>query len=166
MTETGNHGHGASPIGDWLAEHWSEAGHAVEDLTARIAAGVRDGHLEHRDPPSLAAHIAAASQAPATQPVNLTAAAPAARTEENPVSLSEDLKAIVTRLDTLGEETVTKAEAIAANPETADVFTDLASLATMAGIPAGVIGQVGAGIKALAGLYAEPQPAAPAAPAQ
>lgn len=126
----------------------------VEQIFERLAAEFRE-HTPHHH---------GTSQAPAPQPVNLTAAAPAAQTEEKTVSLSEDLTALATRLDTLGEEAVTKAEQVAANPETADVFTDLAALATITGIPAGVIGQVGAGIKALASLYTE-QPAAPAQPA-
>ena len=106
------------------------------------------------------------SQAPAGQPVNLTAAAPAARTmEEVIMSLSADMHALAARLETIGEETVTKLEAVAANPATAEVFAVLHQLTGLSIDPATITG-VANGLKTLVQIYTpDPQPAV-AAPAQ
>jgi len=130
-------------------------------------------HFEHPgDPEPVVAreHVIPAgeplnSQAPAVQPVNLAAGEPAASTqEETPMSLAslkKDFEAIDGRvLDVV--------DAVQAHPETASILSDLGALAKIEGIPVGTIAQIGAGLKALLGLYApEPvQAAAPPAPAQ
>lgn len=105
---------------------------------------------------------AAASPAPAPQPVNLRTTAPTAP-KENTMSLSADLKAFAGRLDTIGEEAVTKLEAVAANPATAEVFDVLHTL-TGLGLDPSIISGVAAGLKTLVSIYA-PDPAQQAAPA-
>ena len=101
----------------------------------------------------------AQSQAPAPQPVNLQTATPEGET----MSLSTDLKAFADRLDTLGEEAVTKLEAVAANPATAEVFSTLHVLTGLNLDPAIITG-VASGLKTLVQIYQpEPVAAAPAA---
>lgn len=101
---------------------------------------------------------AAASPAPASQPVNLRTTAP----KESTMSLSADLKAFAGRLDTLGEEAVTKLEAVAANPATAEVFDVLHTL-TGLGLDPSIISGVASGLKTLVSIYT-PDPAQQAAP--
>lgn len=128
----------------------------AEQIFERLAAEFRE-HTPHHH---------GTSQAPAPQPVNLTAAAPAAQTEEKTVSLSEDLKTFVTRLETLGEDVVTQAETVAKNPETAAVLSDLAQLASIAGaagIPAGYITDIARPLAVLVNAYTQTGAAPPAA---
>lgn len=127
-------------IGEWLEQHWNAAEHAVAE------------HLPHH----------AASQTPAQEPVNLESPA----TEGTLMSLSADLHAFATRLETIGEEAVTKLEAVSANPATAEVF-DVLHKITGLGLDPAIIGGVASGLKTLLAIYTpDPAPAAPVQPQQ
>lgn len=95
-----------------------------------------------------------------------TAAIPATvdtTTREEPMSLATDLHNLANRLEPLGEEFVTKAEAVAANPATAEALTVLHQLTGLS-VPADVISLALGGLKALVqGWGPAPQPADPAA---
>lgn len=96
------------------------------------------------------------SQAPAAMPVNLGTTPQ----QEEDMSLSADMHALATRLEAVGEEAVTKLEAVAANPATADVFTVLHQLTGLPIDPA-TISEVATGLSTLVKIYAPV--AAPAA---
>lgn len=128
-------------IGDWLGEHWDHDKHAIEHAASDVAGWF----TPHR-------------QTPAARPVSITTTT----TEESTMSLSADLHGIIDVIDNVGEDAVAKLASVARNPETTQVFGVLATLAETAGIPAGVIADIGKGLSALAGLYA-PQPAPDAA---
>lgn len=128
-----------------------ESGHQAgewQQASQSIAHAVAGGFVHHDGTPSLAAHVAAAraSQAPAAEPV-------ITETPEEPVSLASDLKTIASRLETLGEETVTKLETVAATPEGQLAFgalhaivaaEDPALLATMTTIIGALVPKQGA----------------------
>lgn len=96
-----------------------------------------------------------------------TAAVPATvgtTTREEPMSLATDLHSLASRLETLGEEFVTKAEAVAANPATAEALTVLHQLTGLS-VPADVISLALGGLKALVqGWGPAPEAAPPAQP--
>ena len=78
------------------------------------------------------------------------------------MSLSADLHALATRLDAIGDDAITKAEAVTANPEANDIFTDIAHLAGL-NVSPGLLGILGAGLKSLLAQFqpqATQQPAA------
>jgi hypothetical protein len=142
-------------IGTWLGQHWDSTEHAVSedfrwfgDLAERAIHG---GHPY-------------ATQAPAAQPVNLTAA-PAA-TQEEPMSLLDtirnDIAEVEAKLKDVDEAALGKLNAVMAHPEASVVLNDLAGLASIVGIPEGTIAGVAAGLKTVLSLYAQPaQPQQP-----
>ena len=111
----------------------------------------------------------AAPETPAPQPVNLTAAAAAAEPQEEPMSLLDTIKRDVAdveaKLASVDEDALAKLNTVLANPETADVLSDLAGLGAIVGIPEGTIAGIAGGLKTLLGLY-PPAPAQPDAPQQ
>ena len=125
-------------------------------------------HLRRRQPVTLPEGtdwFHGQSQAPADQPVTVRAASAAQPQEETIMSLSADMHALAARLETIGEEAVTKLEAVAANPATAEVFGVLHQL-TGLNLDPNTIREVATGLKTLVNIYTpDPQPAV-AAPAQ
>jgi hypothetical protein len=117
-----------------LARDWDSIEHAVTS------------HLHHASAPPAAT---TATIEPATQ--------------EEPVSLADDLRGFASHLDVIGEEAVTKAEAVLANPATAEGFDILHAL-TGLNVPAAAVSSALGGLKGILAMAAPAQPA-PAAEA-
>lgn len=68
-------------------------------------------------------------------------------------------KAVIARVEHIGEEGMTIAESVFTNPEAVNVMRDLGVLAGM-NLPAGTIAGFGATLRAVLGLFQPPTPAA------
>lgn len=144
-------------IFEGLVRDWDRFEHTVAD------------HLPHH----------AAPETPASVPATMAAATAAAATQEEPVSVLDDIEGFISDVKEIGPQAIADVKevgaaavadlkAVRANPETADILADLGRLAALApavGIPAGVIAGVSGGLKTIISLY-EQATAAPAEPQQ
>ena len=155
-----------APIGEELGPVEGFA-HRAEHEFADAMRRFTHPHLFHHDVPQ-----PAATQAPASQPVNLAADAAAAPPKENPMSLATDVEQGWTAVE---NETAKFRQALPGLLEKAKAFeqspfAQLAEKAAGAVLPpeavAIAVKSADSVIDDLIALYATPAPAEPAAPAQ
>lgn len=141
---------GPNPILDDLKHRWDQAEHRVTDTLG-------DWFHPH--------HPTSAAQAAATPTIRTN---PPKEGTMNLAELKNDVHSIADRLETLDEEALAKLDQIRANPEAMGVFNDLAAIAGVPGLPAGILTTATTGLKVIAGMsvpaqQTEQPPAAPEA---
>lgn len=138
-------------IGEWLEQHWNEAGHAVAELVPHhdVRRAGEGGWFD--------THHHAASAATATATPTITA-----DTQEDPMNvlseLEQDARALAAKFGTVDKAALEKLDAVTANPEAAIVFEALAQIVHLPVAP-GEISAVTGGLGTILRIL-QPQAAA------